>query len=86
MFPDSTDDIYKYPNAQYGVKLIFDRMVIFQSIELERKVEEEEGQDEDALVERAKSAVQAELMDYYGLNIDDLGVQDVEVELEAVSR
>lgn len=86
MFPDSTEDIFDYPNAQYGVKLIFDRMVIFQSVEIERNAEEEESQNEDSLIDRAKAMVEAELYAYYGLNINNLGLQDIEIELEAVSR
>jgi hypothetical protein len=86
MFPDSVDDINNYPNAQYGVKLVFDRMVIFTSIELPRIAEEEEAEDEDALTERAINQATLNLADHYGINFAEFGVQEAEITCEAVSR
>jgi predicted Zn-dependent protease len=85
MFPDDLDSIHHYPNAQYGVSLVFDRMVISASIELARDAEEEANQDEDSLTERAIREVTNILGDHYGLNVTDLGIQDAELTLEGVS-
>lgn len=85
MFPDDLDSIHHYPNAQYGVSLVFDRMVIFTSVELTRDAEEEATYDEDSLTERAIREATNILGDHYGLNVTELGLQDTELTLEGVS-
>lgn len=86
MFPNTLEDIDSHPNAQYGVKLVFDYMAIFTVIELPRDYAEEETLDEDSLTERAINGACLVINDHYGLNLESLGIQDAEITCEGVSR
>lgn len=86
MFPTTIDNIHEYPNAQYGVRLIFDYMVVFTSVSLARDEQEEESEDEDSLGERALTAAYDLLMSYHGIDFRSQKLIDYELQLESLSR
>lgn len=86
MFPTTTDNIHEYPNAQYGVRLIFDYMTVFTSVSLARDEQEEESEDEDSLGERALTGAYDSLMSYHGIDFRSQKLIDYELQLESLSR
>ena len=77
---EDQDDIGSYPNAVYNVKLVLDYMVVTTVITTERRLDE----DEDTLADRIVSEACQFLSDHYGVDFDDLGINDAEITLEGV--
>lgn len=86
MFPTTIDNIHEYPNAQYGVRLVFDYMVVFTSVSIERNEAEEENEDEELLGERALTAAYNSLMYHHGIDLSSQILIDYELQLESLSR
>ena len=79
---EDQDDIGTYPNGVYAVKLVLEYMVVNTVVTVERI----EDEDEETLADRVVADACSFLNDHYGVDFDDLGIQDAEITLEAITK